>query len=150
MISPGTPVLLDTSIVVHLARGGVAAERLESRFGFRSRSLPLTPLICAVTVGELLAFAERNEWGARKRESLEQLISNLIVIDIRRPGVLRTYAALDTHLKRSGTPMGQQNDVWIAATAAATGAVLVTADRDFDVLHPGHLQREWVDPQSLR
>jgi predicted nucleic acid-binding protein len=95
VISPGTPVLLDTSIVIHLARGGVAAERLESRFGFRSRSLPLTPLISAVTVGELFAFAERNEWGARKRESLEQLVSNLIVIDIRRPGVLRTYAALD-------------------------------------------------------
>ncbi|HEX5870624.1 MAG TPA: type II toxin-antitoxin system VapC family toxin [Longimicrobium sp.] len=148
MISPGTPVLLDTSIVIHLARGGVAAERLESRFGFRSRSL--TPWISAVTVGELFAFAERNEWGVRKRESLEQLISNLIVIDIRRPGVLRSYAVLDTHLKRSGTPMGQQNDVWIAATAAATGAVLVTADRDFDVLYPGHLQREWVDPQGLR
>jgi tRNA(fMet)-specific endonuclease VapC len=148
VISPGTPVLLDTSIVIHLARGGVAAERLESRFGFRSRSL--TPWVSAVTVGELLAFAERNGWGGRKRESLEQLISNLIVIDIRKPNVLQTYATLDTHLKRSGTPMGQQNDVWIAATAAATGAVLITADRDFDVLHPGQLQREWVDPQSLR
>jgi tRNA(fMet)-specific endonuclease VapC len=148
VISPGTPVLLDTSIVIHLARGGVAAERLESRFGFRSRAL--TPSISAVTVGELLAFAERNDWGQRKRESLQQLIGNLIVVDVRRPGVLRTYAALDTHLKRSGTPMGQQNDVWIAATAAATGAVLVTADKDFDVLHPGHIQREWVDPQSLR
>jgi tRNA(fMet)-specific endonuclease VapC len=148
VISPGTPVVLDTSIVIHLARGGVAAERLESRFGFHSRSL--APVISAVTVGELFAFAERNEWGGRKRESLEQLISNLIVLDIRRPGVLRSYAALDTHLKRSGTPMGQQNDIWIAATAAASGAVLVTADRDFDVLHPGHLQREWVDPQSLR
>jgi tRNA(fMet)-specific endonuclease VapC len=148
VISPGTPVVLDTSIVIHLARGGVAAERLESRFGFLSRSL--TPWVSAVTVGELLAFAERNEWGARKREALEQLISNMVVIDIRKPGVLRMYAALDTRMKRSGTPMGQQNDVWIAATAAATGAVLVTADRDFDVLHPDHLQREWVDPQSLR
>jgi tRNA(fMet)-specific endonuclease VapC len=148
VIPPGTPVLLDTSIVIHLARGGVAAERLEARFGFRSRAL--TPSISAITVGELLAFAERNDWGARKRESLQQLIGNLIVVDVRRPGVLRTYAALDTHLKRFGTPMGQQNDVWIAATAAATGAVLVTADRDFDVLHPAHVQREWVDPQSLR
>jgi tRNA(fMet)-specific endonuclease VapC len=148
VISPGTPVLLDTGIVIHLARGGVAAERLESRFGFRSRSLP--PMISAITVGELFAFAERNEWGARKRESLEQLVSNLVVLDIRKPGVLRRYAALDTHLKRSGTPMGQQNDVWIAATAAVTGAVLVTTDRDFDVLHPEHLQREWVDPETLR
>jgi tRNA(fMet)-specific endonuclease VapC len=46
--------------------------------------------------------------------------------------------------------MGQQNDLWIAATAAATGALLLTTDRDFDDLHPGSLRREWVDPESLR
>lgn len=37
MIPAGTPILLDTSIVIHLARGGVAAERLETRFALRSR-----------------------------------------------------------------------------------------------------------------
>lgn len=36
------------------------------------------------------------------------------------------------------------------AVDRAKGAVLVTADRDFDVLHPEHLQRERVDPKSLR
>lgn len=147
MIPPGTPLLLDTNIVIHLARGGAPAERLESDFGLRSR--PLVPWISVITVGEPFAFAERNAWGARKREALEQVIGTLVVVDMRRPTVLRAYAALDTHLKRSGTPMGQQNDVWIAATAAATGAVLLT-DADFDVLHPDRLIREWVDPESLR
>ncbi|HEV3050299.1 MAG TPA: type II toxin-antitoxin system VapC family toxin [Longimicrobium sp.] len=148
MIPPGTPLLLDTNICILLARGGVPAERLESRFGLRSRAA--APWVSVVTVGELLAFAKRNAWGDRKRDGLEQLLGTLIVIDIRRASVLRAYAELDTHLKRSGTPMGQQDDVWIAATAAGTGAVLLTTDRDFAVVHPDHLRREWVDPESLR
>lgn len=98
----------------------------------------------------MLAFAQRNGWGARKLEALRQLAGNLVVVDVSREPILNAYAELDTHLKRSGTPMGQQNDVWIAATASATGAVLLTTDRDFDVLHPSHIRREWIDPQSLR
>jgi tRNA(fMet)-specific endonuclease VapC len=148
VIPPGMPILLDTNIVIHLARGGVAAQRLETGFGLQARAS--TPWLSVISVGELMAFAERNGWAERKRESLEQLVSSLVVVDVRRPGILQAYARLDAHLKRSGTPMGQQNDVWIAATAAATGAVLLTTDRDFDVLHPDHLRREWVDPDSLR
>lgn len=69
-----TPVLLDTNIVVLLARGGIAAQRLESAYALGSRRL-----------------------------------------------VLRAYARFDVELTRAGTRMGQQNDLWIAATAAATG-----------------------------
>jgi tRNA(fMet)-specific endonuclease VapC len=147
VIPAATPILLDTNILIYLARGGAASERLESRFGLRSR--PLVPWISVVTVGEMLAFAERNSGGRRRVDALKQLMSNLVVIDIRTDAVLHAYAAVDTHMKRSGTRMDQQNDVWIAATAAATGAVLLTTDRDFDPLHPAHLQREWIDPQSL-
>lgn len=100
MIPAGSPVLLDTSIVIHLARGGTASERLESRFGLLSR--PLTPWISAVTVGELLAFALRNGWGPRKLDALKQLIANLVVVNINREQVLQAYAVLDTHLKQSG------------------------------------------------
>lgn len=147
MISPGTPILLDTNVLIHLTRGGVASERLESRYGLSSRSL--APWISVVTVGELLAFAERNNWGKRRVEALRQMISNLVIVDIRGEAVLQAYATVDTHMKRSGTRMNEQNDVWIAATAAATGAVLLTTDRDFDALHPAHLQREWIDPRTL-
>ncbi len=38
-----------------------------------------------------------------------------------------------------------KNDLWIAATAHASGAVLVTTDRDFDHLHGIWLNREFVD-----
>jgi tRNA(fMet)-specific endonuclease VapC len=147
VIPAGTPILLDTNILIHLARGGVASERLESRYGLRSRSL--APWISVVTVGEVLAFARRNGWGARRVDALKQLMSNLVVIDIRTNAVLNAYAAVDTHMKQSGTRMNEQNDVWIAATATAMGAILLTTDHDFDPLHPTHLQREWIDPRSL-
>ena len=38
-----------------------------------------------------------------------------------------------------------KNDLWIAATAHASGAVLVTTDKDFDHLHGIWLNREFVD-----
>lgn len=148
MIAASTPLLLDTNVLVHLARGGIAAQRLEARYGIQSRRL--TPLICVVTVGELLSFARRNGWGGDKLAALEQLAAHLVVVDIDREPVLRAYAAFDAELTRAGTRMGQQNDLWIAAAAAATGAVLLTTDRDFDALHPAHVQREWVDPRTLR
>jgi len=41
-----------------------------------------------------------------------------------------------------------QNDLWIAAAAKATGATLLTTDRDFDHLDPTQLQRIHIDPAS--
>lgn len=41
-----------------------------------------------------------------------------------------------------------KNDLWIAATALAEGATILTADQDFDHLHPHILTHEYVDPTS--
>ncbi len=61
-------------------------------------------------------------------------------------GILELYAQIDVILRRAGRPV-QQNDMWIAATAAASGAHLLTTDRDFDPLYPAYLDRTWIDPQ---
>ena len=148
MIPESTPVLLDTGIAIHLCRGGTAAQRLEARYGLAARRQ--VPWLSVVSVGELRAFAERNRWGGDKRERLAELLASLVVVDIRREPVLDQYARLDAHLSAIGRRMGQQNDLWIAATAAATGALILTTDTDFDDLHPAHLQREWIDPRTLR
>lgn len=148
MTAATVPVLLDTNILVHLARGGTAAERIETRFALRSRRTP--PMLSVISVGEILAIAKRNGWGGPKLQRLTDAMENLVIVDLNREPILQSYAAIDAHLARSGTPIGQQNDLWIAATAAATGAVLLTTDRDFDKLHPSHLQREWIDPATLR
>ena len=44
--------------------------------------------------------------------------------------------------------MAQQNDIWIAACAAAYDAHLITTDDDFDHLVPDFLQRIKVHPQT--
>ena len=41
-----------------------------------------------------------------------------------------------------------KNDLWIAATAKATGATLLTTDKDFDHLYPGQINRIYIDPAS--
>lgn len=148
MIPESTPVLLDTGIIVHLCRSRAAAERLEERFGLLSRRA--APWVSVISVGEILAFAARNQWGAPKRQELVELLSNLVVVDINREAILDAYARLDVDLSTAGRRMGQQNDLWIAATASATGAVLLTTDRDFDELDPTHLRREWVEPGTFR
>lgn len=147
MIRASTQLLLDTGIVIYLCRGGTSADRLDERYELLSR--PHMPWISVVSAGELYAFAERNGWGRSRRETLESLLSNLVVVDINYDPIVQAYARFDAHLTKIGRRMGQQNDLWIAATAAATGAVILTTDLDFDKLAPGYVHREWVDPKSL-
>ena len=147
MISSQRPLLLDTGIVVLLCRAGETGERLEARYGISARRD--VPLISVISVGELLAFARNAGWGGRKEARLHDLLAHLVIVDVNREPVLNAYADLSAHLKRAGTPIGQ-NDLWIAACARAANAVLLTIDTDFDVLHPGQIEREWVDQSTLR
>ncbi len=41
------------------------------------------------------------------------------------------------------------NDAWIAASAKAAEAVLLTTDRDFLHLHPNHCFVHFVDPRPF-
>lgn len=145
MISPSDLILLDTNILVHLVRDNPIGEAVVSRFSLFSRSE--RPLVSVVTIGESLALAKRLGWGTSKVRRLEILLGDFLLVDINSETVLRTYAEIDTHLKRVGNPI-QQNDIWIAATAIATKAHLITTDTDFDSLHPRYIQRTWIDPRG--
>jgi len=147
VISTRDPLLLDTGIVVLLCRGGEMGERLDARYAISARRE--VPLLSIISVGELLAFARNASWGGRKEARLHEILANLVIIGIDREPVLNAYADLSVHLKAAGRPIGQ-NDLWIAACARAAGAVLLTTDTDFDVLHPDWVRREWVDQNVLR
>ena len=43
-----------------------------------------------------------------------------------------------------------KNDLWIAACAKATGAILLTTDNDFTHLIPDHLDGEVIDPAAAQ
>jgi tRNA(fMet)-specific endonuclease VapC len=102
-------------------------------------------LISVISVGELYAFAKRCNWSFSKMALLEDLLHDLRVMAIS-DDVLESYAEVDVFLRRAGKPV-QQNDMWIAATAIAAGAHLLTTDKDFDPLYPAHLDRTWINPQ---
>lgn len=141
MIFPPEPVLLDTSVLVHLIRGNSIGHWID-----HSLLEPLeAPLISTVTLGETLALARKWDWGPQKVQRFEDLIKKYVVVGIGSEDVLSSYAEVDYVLRRMGRPI-QQNDMWIAATAIASEAHLLTADKDFDPLYPRYLRRTWINP----
>lgn len=136
-------LLLDTNVVLHLVRGQATGLALDREFGLRMR--PDRPLISVITIGEMLALAARLKWGVKKVAALKQLAEELVVVDVRNQTVLEKYAEIDAFMVKNGHPIGD-NDVWIAATAAAAGASLLTSDKDFDPLHDVFLTRIFFNP----
>jgi tRNA(fMet)-specific endonuclease VapC len=66
-------------------------------------------------------------------------------VSIDTEEILENYAKIDAYSREKGYTMGK-NDLWIAATASATGAVLVTTDGDFDHLDGVFLTRVRIAP----
>lgn len=142
--------LLDTSVLLHLVRGGDLG-----RFIRRTYELDVVirrPLISIVTHGEILAIADRQSWGGARRAVLVSMLGNLITLDLNDPVVLDRYVAVDRASRgaRGGARILSHNDMWIAATAAAAGATLLTSDQDFKHLQPEVCRVEYVAPSSVR
>jgi tRNA(fMet)-specific endonuclease VapC len=142
MTVPGA-ILLDTNVVLHVVRGSEVATRIDAAVRLRSRAE--RALISVVTIGEALAFARRRGWGDSKTARLEELVRELVVVDINNATVLRRYAEMHEYLVKIGRSVGD-NDIWIAACAAAASAVLITTDRDFDALNGVHVTCLYFEP----
>jgi tRNA(fMet)-specific endonuclease VapC len=119
----GRPVerlILDTGAVIALERG----------HAHRTDVLPndADVAICAISASELLVGGELadNAHRDRRRETVEGVIERVEVIgfDVE---IARHHAGLLAHARRSGQPRGA-HDLQIAATAKATGRLLVTTD----------------------
>lgn len=131
-------VLFDTNILVRTIRGD-ALGKLAAQDAL-AISPAERPLVSVVTVGEIKSLATQFRWGARKMAELDKLLRELVVVDINSAPILDRYAEIDTWSQAHGRKMGK-NDLWIAATASVTGAVLLTTDADFDLLHEHYLKR---------
>lgn len=136
-----TYYLLDTNILVAYIRAGQLGEHIERTY--RLSALAYKPLISVVTVGEILSLAGKFGWGEQKIFAMNRLLQELIRVDVNDDRVLEAYAELDDFARTHQT-VGK-NDIWIAATAKVTGAVLLTTDRHFDQFHPAHINRIWID-----
>lgn len=139
--------ILDTNILVHLIRDSPIGRWATLHFDLRNHLS--RPLISVVTAGEILAFARKRSWGLRRTETLKDLLRELVVLPLDSEPVLQAYAEIDCHLQTIGRPI-EQNDMWIAATAVAAKAHLLTTDRDFDPLETVFLTRTRIDPDQFR
>lgn len=129
-------VMLDTSVLVHLVRNDPTGQAIEADLRLARRAE--RPLYCVVAEGELRGLATYWGWGEPKMVIVDELLRELVVVDIGSPDVIAAYAGFYTIATTRGLPRGE-NDLWIAAAAAASSATLVTCDRDFGWMHPDHL-----------
>ena len=148
--------LLDTGMMLGFVRGAPWATRVHEEYDLGSlETVVVTSIICQ---GELLALAEKRGWREKKRAKLARTLSRMPTLDINKQPILNAYALIDawTHGKHVASPrnasppkparsMGK-NDLWIAATAYANDAVLLTTDTDFDHLDDVWFKRIYIDP----
>ena len=139
--------LLDTNVVLLATRDpSPAAALIDSQFGLSTSRF--RPAICEVSIGELLAFAESNRWGDKRRERLHQELKRCVVIPISHPGVHARWAEMSSALRSAGTPI-DQNDIWIAAAASVAGLAVLTTDGDFRALtRLGMVSANILDPRT--
>lgn len=141
--------ILDTGLLLGIIRNAQWAQRARSENGLDdSQTLLVTSVVCH---GEIMALSERNQWGATKRANLAKLLHDIPAVGIKQQPILRAYARINAW--SCGRSIADQpasppkparkmrhNDMWIAATAQAIGAVLLSTDRDFE-----HLNDVWID-----
>ncbi len=87
---------------------------------------------CAIVKGEILFGIQRLPIGRRRRVLENQaihLFEELPCLAVPNEAA-DYYAPMKKYAEQQGTPLSE-NDLWIAATAMALDAILVTADSDF-------------------
>lgn len=146
-MGPPAGYLLDTNILLALIRGKALAQLIDSRYSLSSNLNP--SVISVVTVGEMYSLTRKLRWGAAKVQALRALLDEVVWVDINRARILEAYGEIDHFTESQGQPMGQ-NDLWIAATAHATGLTLLTTDQDFDRLPATWINCIWIDPKSAK
>jgi predicted nucleic acid-binding protein len=110
-----------------------------------------------VTNAELRSLALQLYWGAKKEQDMHILLRKVPRIDISQEAILQRYAEIDAFSQGKdpirSLPTGMtarnmgKNDLWIAATASAQSATLITTDKDFDHLNGVFFSVTYVDPK---
>lgn len=141
--------LLDTNVLLFWLRGGSVSTTIDGQFGLTQSSF--RPLIAEVTLGEIEAFAMDAKWGDERKQKLAEIRKKLVVIDLTDERVYRAYAEYSTLAKTQGLPIfHDKNDLWIAASAKVSGAIILTTDaKGFKPLRDGkYLDAIILDPKT--
>jgi predicted nucleic acid-binding protein len=119
--------LLDTNAISALMRDDARMARWLSSIKVDDRVS-----MCTIARGEIL-FGLRRLAPGRRRAALEEKVANLFAVlpcEPIPPAAADHYANVKISQQRRGLPL-DENDLWIAATAIALDATLVSRDSDF-------------------
>jgi len=117
---------LDTSAYSHFLRGEEEVVAILDRAEWVG--------VPTVTLGELRTGFLLGGHGLRNEAELQRFLANPVVeVLVVDEEVSRHYAEIVTDLRAAGTPL-PTNDIWIAATAARSGALVLTYDRHFQAM----------------
>lgn len=127
-MQPARGYMLDTNIVLHWTRDkSPVAAAIDQQFGLASSAF--RPLICEVTLGEMLSFARSSKWGDKRLAQWRHVERQLVVIPISDHAIHEAYAELHTVARQNKWGIQHDhNDLWIAATNKVAGTRLLTTD----------------------
>jgi tRNA(fMet)-specific endonuclease VapC len=134
-------IAIDTSALVHWVRQDSTGKQLLEEYALDARHE--RPLLSTIVEGEIRALARLWKWGERKIGQLDEILAELVRVDAGNPAIVEAYAQLHFEDQQGGHGTGQ-NDLWIAATAKATGAIVLTCDGDFVWMSPRLVRAEYV------
>ena len=134
-------ISLDTNVLVHWIRQNDTGIQLRDTYRLHERAD--RPIYSTIVEGEIRALAKIWNWGSAKLTSLGEILAELVRVDAGLPDVVKAYAEIYAADQAGGRNTGQ-NDMWIAATTKAAGAVLLTCDDDCVWMNPGLVAVEYV------
>jgi predicted nucleic acid-binding protein len=122
-------VILDTDVLSFLAKGDTRAAL------YSSLLIGKHLCICFQTVAELHLWALVRNWSSSRRESLNSLLGQFVVLPYDSI-MAQHWAQITAHRRQIGLPINC-GDGWIAASALRHGATLLTHNAKDYVDIPG-------------
>jgi len=141
MLRPNDLISLDTNVLIHWLRQNDTGMQLRDTYRLHERMD--RPCYSTIVEGEIRALATVRKWGAEKLKRLDKILAELVRVDAGLHDVVLAYAEIYAADQAGGHNTGQ-NDIWIAATTKAAGAVLLTCDFDCVWMSPGLVKVEHV------
>jgi tRNA(fMet)-specific endonuclease VapC len=142
-LGPDDLISVDTNVLVHWLRQNSTGVYLRDTYCLDERRD--RPIYSSIVAGEIRGLAACLNWGSGRLAKLGQMLVELVRVDAGGPGIVEAYAEIYAADRAGGHNTGQ-NDMWIAATTKAAGAVLLTCDRDCVWMSPDLVAVEYVPP----
>lgn len=132
--------LLDTNICVFFLRGYLDLDVIIKEKGLENI------YISELTVFELRYGAENSDNSKKSHKAVDKFINGLSIVPIY--GCVDEYAKTKVYLKKNGTPMHDEIDLIIGATALANNFTLITDNlKDFRFIQDLKMEN-WIKKKN--